>query len=890
MAIDMKERIRKVNERNKRQAQAYANKTGKSVRYTKVGDGVGKKETITPSKPTQNTGWQYVGDSSLGTPIYERMVNGQIQRVATTDPTGYGRGGTVEKPAPTFKPATKISGLPKWKQEAYRRNVISEQARSQGIAPKDYPEYQRITQQVKTQNVPLMSTTQKLTESPKAEKIPITSTITPTETATRKSQEQLAGEKYLAELDKNKSFYQISPLKYVFRKARDYLEIPQPEENEQKGIIQRIKEKRTGYEDLNKEEFLGKQLLTQKNIVENVEKEQIKKSNERLQEIKGVLQQKVDQGDISVKDANLILIGSSGFESIRATSISRKQIKETLPVVLREKNLIDYGLYKDSLIEKNISKDPQYAFKLSMGATPQQIKEQERRQNIGTIALFTGGVPLLLGYASAETFAKGTLKIGEETSTDKTIFENYPEVSYVTRNAIAQETAVVRGKAFNYIKDVVTGTDKPLKRVAKSFLLPAVVIGGVVMPELGASRLIAGDREVYKQSVEQSLKNLGYEDQKLKDYTESITRQKYFSAVAETGSAIISSIGTEVASRRMITDVFIKNMGTEFTPKQLEKAVKPTFTRLGVGEALAVSQSVGTATYNPPSTGELALIGTIGGISARYAGAKIVSRQAFGQKGRQKLTEAVAYSFDPEEYVADQIVSLQQKIKRQLGSTVIDPVTVFDKKTQKVLTSFMLSRKVGTATPTITPSVTPTVSLTPQQLANVRISSLKINTPTITQTATPTLNLNQISPTITLTPTTTILPSPTITPSITPITTPTITPSVTPTATLTPSITTTSTTSITTTPTVTPTVTPSVTLSPTITPTVTPDLYIPNFWGGGGYTKKRKRKTKDPLYYTESFTARILGLDPLKVSKKQAKKLLQTPLTGFEIRRGIIIK
>lgn len=66
---------------------------------------------------------------------------------------------------------------------------------------------------------------------------------------------------------------------------------------------------------------------------------------------------------------------------------------------------------------------------------------------------------------------------------------------------------------------------------------------------------------------------------------------------------------------------------------------------------------------------------------------------------------------------------------------------------------------------------------------------------------------------------------------------------------------------------------------------------LPKLYGGySSGNKKRVKRSQNQLFYTESFTSKVLGLDPLKVTKKQAKKLLETPLTGFEIRRGLIIK
>ena len=63
------------------------------------------------------------------------------------------------------------------------------------------------------------------------------------------------------------------------------------------------------------------------------------------------------------------------------------------------------------------------------------------------------------------------------------------------------------------------------------------------------------------------------------------------------------------------------------------------------------------------------------------------------------------------------------------------------------------------------------------------------------------------------------------------------------------------------------------------------------FLPGGGSAGKRKKKSKG--FYTKSylpsFTARALGLKPIKVNKAQARKLLNK-IQGIGVRRGVVIK
>lgn len=128
-------------------------------------------------------------------------------------------------------------------------------------------------------------------------------------------------------------------------------------------------------------------------------------------------------------------------------------------------------------------------------------------------------------------------------------------------------------------------------------------------------------------------------------------------------------------------------------------------------------------------------------------------------------------------------------------------------------------------TNTITPTITSSPTITPSITASPTITPSHTVTPTITpsNTVTPT-----ITPSITASPTITpsITPSNTLTPTITPsnTVTPTITPSITPSPSVTPSITPSPsvTPSITPSNSLTPTITPSNSLTPTRTPTPTP--------------------------------------------------------------------
>jgi len=47
---------------------------------------------------------------------------------------------------------------------------------------------------------------------------------------------------------------------------------------------------------------------------------------------------------------------------------------------------------------------------------------------------------------------------------------------------------------------------------------------------------------------------------------------------------------------------------------------------------------------------------------------------------------------------------------------------------------------------------------------------------------------------------------------------------------------------------------------------------------------------KERLTFAPTFTTKALGLKPLEVSQAQARKLVQKIQTGFEVRRGVIVK
>lgn len=61
-----------------------------------------------------------------------------------------------------------------------------------------------------------------------------------------------------------------------------------------------------------------------------------------------------------------------------------------------------------------------------------------------------------------------------------------------------------------------------------------------------------------------------------------------------------------------------------------------------------------------------------------------------------------------------------------------------------------------------------------------------------------------------------------------------------------------------------------------------PDLSTPK-----GY--KQKTRGKKSLFYIPDFTSKALGLEPTKISKKQARKLLRQTFTGLELRKEVII-
>lgn len=68
----------------------------------------------------------------------------------------------------------------------------------------------------------------------------------------------------------------------------------------------------------------------------------------------------------------------------------------------------------------------------------------------------------------------------------------------------------------------------------------------------------------------------------------------------------------------------------------------------------------------------------------------------------------------------------------------------------------------------------------------------------------------------------------------------------------------------------------------------TPSSPIVSFYLSG--RRGRKKKLKDVLYskaYSPDFTSRIVGLEPVKLTKTNAEKLVKKAMTGLEIRRGV---
>jgi uncharacterized delta-60 repeat protein len=189
---------------------------------------------------------------------------------------------------------------------------------------------------------------------------------------------------------------------------------------------------------------------------------------------------------------------------------------------------------------------------------------------------------------------------------------------------------------------------------------------------------------------------------------------------------------------------------------------------------------------------------------------------------------------------------------------------------------------------TPTPTVTPTTTATPSPTPTNTETSTPTPTQTTTETGTPTPTM---TPTNTETPTQTITPTNTETPTQTPSETPTMTPTNTETITPTPTQTPTNTETPTQTPTVTPTETapgasptPTATTTTTPTPTGTPG---PVYFSGQGFNNNVNALSKvsgtDKLYIGGGFTNYPSGTTLNRMVRVNQNG---TPDTSFNIGTG----
>jgi len=76
-------------------------------------------------------------------------------------------------------------------------------------------------------------------------------------------------------------------------------------------------------------------------------------------------------------------------------------------------------------------------------------------------------------------------------------------------------------------------------------------------------------------------------------------------------------------------------------------------------------------------------------------------------------------------------------------------------------------------------------------------------------------------------------------------------------------------------------------------PTIIKPIIPINLWLKAKVSKKKKKglsKGFNEFAYLPDFTSRAIGLDPVTITEKQAKKKLKKILTGLEVRRGVRVK
>lgn len=176
---------------------------------------------------------------------------------------------------------------------------------------------------------------------------------------------------------------------------------------------------------------------------------------------------------------------------------------------------------------------------------------------------------------------------------------------------------------------------------------------------------------------------------------------------------------------------------------------------------------------------------------------------------------------------------------------IIPSPSVSASKIANRITSMSIATSKASASPSISisPSVSPSISISPSISPSISISP---------------------SPSPSVSPSVSISPSPSPSPSVS------VSPSPSPSVSVSPS--------------------PSPSLYPTVTPPPPPTFFLwEELEGKKKKKKKLKKKIKEVKGYVPSFTARIIGAEPMELSQAGALKLISQIQTGFELRKPVKI-
>ena len=190
--------------------------------------------------------------------------------------------------------------------------------------------------------------------------------------------------------------------------------------------------------------------------------------------------------------------------------------------------------------------------------------------------------------------------------------------------------------------------------------------------------LIAGNKEAYRGGVQAELEGLGYNPFEARDITKIGLKGREYDAYAEIGGMLAVNAASEIAGRKLISQSGINLVQGKGIKNFLK--IGGNIGTAGIGEGIGMRAVQTRTRAEKTSTGELALYGGAGFVSAGLIGGIIGATQVTPTiKGKtpifSNLIKGAAYTTDVYEYAGDRIADVVGKAgKRTLGTKIYTPI------------------------------------------------------------------------------------------------------------------------------------------------------------------------------------------------------------------------